>query len=199
MEHPTCVYAEEHVDRYKEDPIVAAHKLAAVWCENPTEQVDVWGCDWPCKEFFRTFLDVCREKGRLKEALGIWWIVHNCPGPETEPCHHNSVCQQVIDYSKEHGLESCTEWLIPHGMDKFQNFVDIAGSKFSWWSMLWADKEDQVHKATRRFVSVYPNPKDENGRFVPLLCDKRTGETTAWPRDSDGMFLTVDQLDEQGI
>ncbi len=45
----TGIYADDHVDRYKEDPLVAAEKLAAIWCANPTTMIDVWGCDWPCK------------------------------------------------------------------------------------------------------------------------------------------------------
>jgi hypothetical protein len=51
--------AEDYVDRYKENPIVAAKKLADIWCKEPAETVDVWGCDWQCEEFFTTFLDEC--------------------------------------------------------------------------------------------------------------------------------------------
>lgn len=196
MQEGTCLYADLHVDKYKEEPITAATKIAAVWCENPTKSIELWGCDWAGFEFIRKFLDECREKGRLEDALGIWWLVHNCPGGETEPCFHDNVCQWVIDYSKEHGLESRTEWLKPYGMDKFQSFVEIAGeSYFAWWDL----EQKRDRRTSSRIVSKYPNPKDENGRFIPLLVDKRSGETIHWPKNSDGRWLTVDELDEQGI
>ncbi len=118
MDEKTWLHAEDHVDRYKEDPLVAADKLAELWCENPTYGVDVWGCDWPCEEFFETFLDRCRENGKLKEALEIRWMVHNCPGPESEPCHSDHVDQQVKDYAKKHGVE-VPEWLKDKGLDRF--------------------------------------------------------------------------------
>jgi hypothetical protein len=123
----------------------------------------------------------------LREALGIWWIVHNSPGPETDPCHHECVCQLVIDYSKKYGLESCTEHFKPYGLDKFQSFEEVAERK----SFLGYHHD--------RLVYVYPNPKDENGRFIPMIRDKRNGETIGWPKHPDGRFLTTDELEEQGI
>lgn len=193
-----CLYADLHVDKYKEDPIVAGQKLADLWCEIPSKQVELWGCEFCSHKFFIKFLDVCREKGRLEEALKIWWLVHNCPGGETEPCFHDYVCQWVIDYSKEYGLESHTEWLRPYNLDKYQHFFDLGGTHiFDWWDL---NNRDEVRKRViSRFAYIYPNPRDEKGRFIPQIKDKRTGGTIGWPRGEDGRFLTVDQLDELGI
>lgn len=116
----TTLYAEDHVDRYKMNPLNAAEKLAEIWCKEPTKCIDVWSCDWVCKEFFESFLDHCRDKGFLKEVLGVWWSVHNCPGSDTELCHSNYVYQQVIDYSVKYGLESETLHLKERGLDKFR-------------------------------------------------------------------------------
>lgn len=172
----TMLYADVHVDRYREDPLVAAEKLSEIWCNNQTTHVDVWGCDWPCEAFFEKFLDRCREKGFLKEALKIWWCVHNCPGSETEPCHHDMVCQQVIDYSVKYGLESETIHLKEHGLDKF-TLLDQIYKLYKGY---------ELHKI---MAHVYPNPKDENGRFIPLIKDK-DGNAIHWPKNSDGIFLT---------
>lgn len=176
----TTLYADLHVDKYKEDPLVAADKLSGIWCIDPTTHIDVWGCDWPCEEFFERFLDRCRENGLLKEALKIWWCVHNCPGSETEPCHHDMVCQQVIDYSVKYGLESETLHLKEYGLDKF--------------TLL-----NQIHELYKDYnlyeimAYVYPNPKDENGRFIPLIKDK-DGNPTPWAKNSDGLFLTPEKV-----
>ena len=35
---------------------------------------------------------------------------------------------------------------------------------------------------------IYPNPKDENGRFIPLIKDK-DGNAIHWPKHPDGSFL----------
>lgn len=175
------LYADVYVHRYQEDPLVAAEKLSGIWCNSPTTQIDVWGCDWTCKEFFERFLDRCREKGFLKEALKIWWCVHNCPGPETEPCHHEYVCQQIIDYSVKYGLEQETLHLKEHGLDKFVllNQIDELYNKY--------------YKLYEIMPYVYPNPKDENGRFIPLIKDK-DGNAIHWPKNSDGIFLTPEEV-----
>lgn len=115
----TWLYADEHVDRYKEDPVVAGEKIADVWCANPTTSIDVWGCDFPCEAFFESFLDRCREKGVLEEAVEIWWLVHNCPGSADVPCHHDYVVQQVKDYAKLHGIEVKSEWFNQYGVERF--------------------------------------------------------------------------------
>ena len=185
----TTLIADSHVERYNADPLEVAEILSEIWCKEHTGCVDVWGCDWPCPEFFEAFLDHCREKGFLKEALKIWWCVHNCPGPETDPCNHNYVCQQVIDYSKKYGLESETVWLKEHGLDKFQSFIDIGGTCdiFGWGVV-----------KCRLTHDVYPNPKDENGRFIPLIKSK-DGRNIYWPKHEDGRFLTLEELEKSGI
>lgn len=99
----TFLNAEDHLDRYREDPIIAAHKLAEIWCKDPTSHIDVWGCDFPCKIFFEEFWDRCDDKGMLKESIEVWWLVHNSPGPE--PCFHNCVVQWTKDYAKSHRVE----------------------------------------------------------------------------------------------
>lgn len=184
----TALYAEEHVDRYKIDPLVAAEKLATIWCDNPTEMIDVWGCDFPCKEFYEAFLDHCKEWGYLKEALKIWWCVHNCPGTETDPCFSEATHQYIIDYSKRHGLESETEWLKPHGMDKFkllEELTDLHGGNDSWfcWKPIWKKLN----------TDTYPNPKDENGRYIPMITGE-DGKPTPWPKHPDGSFMKMDEF-----
>lgn len=188
----TVLYADLHVDKYKEKPLDAAEKLSKIWIQEKQEIIDVWGCDWPCKEFFEAFLDHCREAEVLKEALKIQWMVHNCPGSETEPCHHERVCQQVIDYSKKYGLESETIWLKDSGLDKFVLMDELLGPCTSLFSNFYKDNY-------KRLVYIYPNPKDSDGRFIPLIKDKRTGEQINWPRNENGKFMTVVELDEKGI
>jgi hypothetical protein len=179
-----------HVDAYKTSPLVAADKLSKIWCNKPTDCIDVWGCGFPCAEFFESFLDHCRDYGFLKEALSIWWCVHNCPGPEMEPCHHNYVCQQVIDYSIKYGLESETLHLKEHGLDKFKFIEEV--------NKLYRGKGWQFMNG-RLVYDVYPNPKDEDGRFIPLIKNK-DGEVIHWPRhDVDDRFLTIEEIDELGI
>lgn len=186
----TMLIADSHVNGYKTDPLVAAEKLSEIWCENQTDCIELWGCDFSCKEFFESFLDHCREKGFLKEALKIWWCVHNAPGGETEPCHHNYVCQQVIDYSIKYGLESETLHLKEYGLDQFKLIQEVRESyKGIGWKLLHPRLVDDV----------YPNPKDENGRFIPLVRNK-DGEAIHWPRhDVEDRFLTIEELDELGI
>lgn len=186
------LYAEQYVDRYKANPLEAAVTLADIWCKEHTDYVDVWGCEWPCEEFFEAFLDRCRENGFLKESLKIGWCVHNCPGPETEPCHSEYVYQQVLDYSKKYGMESETLHLKERGLDKFKLFDDInklfkyEQSRSSGWSPLAFYR--------RMAYDVYPNPKDEEGRFIPLIKDK-DGKVIPWPRHEDGRFWTPEELD----
>lgn len=90
------------VHRYEADPVKAGETLAAEWSKSPTEQVDLWGCDWPCKAFFTTFLDMCRRQGLLPEALRIMWLVHNAPGPGR--CFSDDVQKWIGDYARQYGM-----------------------------------------------------------------------------------------------
>lgn len=181
------LFADEHVDRYKADPIEAANKLAEIWCSTKAESVDVWGCDWLCQEFFETFLDYCREHDCLKEALGILWMVHNCPGPETDPCFSDMVYQWVIDYSKKYGLESETLKIKDWGLDKFKLFEEITKlntvpSVFSY----------HLGYHVPKLAHIYPNPKDENGRFIPMT--ELNGQVVPWPKNPDGSFMKPNEF-----
>lgn len=178
------LFADEHVDKYKADPIEAANKLAEIWCSTKAESVDVWGCDWPCQEFFETFLDYCREHGCLKEALGIWWMVHNCPGSETDPCFSETVHQWVIDYSKKYGLESETLKIKDRGLDKFKLLDEL--------KELHPSKRTVFGCYLEKLAYIYPNPKDENGRFIPMT--EINGQVVPWPKHPDGSFMKMDEF-----
>lgn len=179
----TMLFADEHIDKYKADPVEAGVKLAEIWCSTKTECVDVWGCDWPCQEFFETFLDYCREHDSLKEALGILWCVHNCPGPETDPGFSDMVYQWVIDYSKKYGLESETLKIKEWGLDKFEFFKELT-------EMNTVPSVFSYH--VPKLAHVYPNPKDENGRFIPMT--EIDGQVVPWPKHPDGSFMTMNEF-----
>lgn len=189
MINRTMLYADRYVERYKTSSLMAALKLAEIWCEEPTECIDVWGCGFTNEKFFEHFLDHCNNKGFLKEALKIWWYVHNSPCSELEPCYSEQVYQQIIDYSIKHDLESETLHLKKYGLDKFKLIQEV--------EKLYKGKGLQFHN--KRYAYVYTNPKDENGRFIPLIKNK-DGETIHWPRhDVEDRFLTPEELDELGI
>ena len=162
--------------------------MAEIWCKEPTTHIDVWGCDWTCEEFFDFFLDYCKYKELLKEAFGIWWLVHNAPGSEIEPCYSNYVCQQIIDYSIKYGMESETLHLKEYGLDKFKLIEETQelyrGKGLSYFN-------DKIA------YGVYPNPKDEDGRFIPLIKSK-DGNVIHWPKHDD-RFLTCEEIRELGI
>jgi hypothetical protein len=93
-----CLYWDDHVSQ-DASPLEAAQKLANAWCDTPTEMIDCWGVDyWPNEEFIKQFLDVCKERGHTLDALKIRWMVHNCPGPEEEPCTNDAINAWIVQW-----------------------------------------------------------------------------------------------------
>lgn len=174
-----CLYMDTFINKHKEDPLVAADKVFNVWRNDITPFIDAWGFDWLCKEFFEAFLDKCRDAGLLKEGLNVRWLVHNCPGLGIYPSFSEDVCQLVIDYSIKHGMGSETLHLREHGTEKYKFFEEIVGNRdlFSWCI----------------FEDVYPNPKDENGYFIPFIKNK-DGNIIQWPKNASGSYLKYEEV-----
>ena len=81
-------------------PAEAGKTLGHVWCDVPVQyqHIDAWGEDWVGQELIHEFLNVCKDRGCLLEALQVRWLVHNCPGPEYEFCGSDIVDWWTIQW-----------------------------------------------------------------------------------------------------
>ena len=70
----SVMIATNYLTGWKESPTEAAILLADEWSKQKTNSIDLWGCDFVGQEFFKVFLERCRENTSVLEAVSICWL-----------------------------------------------------------------------------------------------------------------------------